>query len=337
MIKEAKNTAARNEAVKLLFASHERFFDEAGDAFKIKWEKESEITKIPGSVSPGDLLGFFQNRGIFESVTALILSQAEKLSKPALQALYDFVKKPMGGVALLIEYEGDLTEKNKKLEKPWREITRVLAPQNTNPSSARAYINKRIKKDGLLMEEEALESLELWMNKEISLLPSALDLLCLAAMETKTVTAKDVSDLLGIGGSPNIFQLQDKFLQKDIEGVVGAISKIENDENSAPLAFVTVISKQLILMMKLHALLAGGESAEDIRAEMVEKALPFWQFEKVKRDCGKWSADETHSALNSLVRLDGGLKGGAGDPWAAVERHLLSILNESMENGATAY
>jgi DNA polymerase III delta subunit len=315
------------DSIILVYAADPRFMDEERAQFSAKWGKESEITRIPGTVGAGELTNFFQSRGIFETVTVLHLWQGEKMSKEASQTLLDFCRKPVGGVAILIEYAGDLSDRNRKLDKTWREMAGVLNPVNANPSSAKGYILKRLKNEAVRIDDEAMESLEMWTNKELSLLPSALDLLCLAAMETRNITSKDVADLLGAGGSPNIFALQECFLQKDPEGIISSVKKIENDEDSAPLAFVTVLSRQLHLMMKLHSVLSEGGFLDDITPEQVEKSLQPWQFGRLKQSHAKWPPDETFTAMIALAQLDKALKGDAGEPWAAVERHLLLILN----------
>ena len=330
--KQERGGTDAGKMVTLAYASDPRFMDAERKGFMEKWGKESEVTRVPGSVEAGQLSSHFMSRGIFETVTVLHLWQAEKFGADTVQELLGLLSKPACDVAMLIEYAGDLSERNRKLTKAWREIASLAGAVNCNPPSLRSYIIKRARENGMRIEDEALESLEQWANKDLALLPSALDLLCLAAMETKSITSGDVADLLGAGGSPNIFALQDCFLQKDREGVVSMVKKIEGDEDAFPLAFVSVMARHLDMMMKVHGMMAGGLHPEEIRPEMVEKSVFPWQLEKVKRDAARWSPEETFAALQSLAALDRGLKGDPGEPWATVERHLLLIL--SGKNGA---
>lgn len=325
--RQEKGGAGEGRMVTLLYASDPRFMDAERKGFIEKWGMESEVTRVPGSADAGQLTSHFMSRGIFETVTVLHLWQAEKFGAETVQALLGFLGKPSGEVAMLIEFTGDLSERNRKLAKAWREIVSLAGVVNCNPPSVRAYITRRVREEGARIEDEALESLEQWANKDLALLPSALDLLCLAAMETKSITSCDVADLLGAGGSPNIFALQDCFLQKDREGVVSLVKKIESDEDAFPLAFVSVMARHLDMMMKVHGLMAGGLHPGEIKPEMVEKSMFPWQLEKVKRDAAKWTPEETFAALSALAGLDRGLKGDPGEPWATVERHLLMILS----------
>jgi DNA polymerase III delta subunit len=334
LIRKAQAAGEKNSgSIMLVYASDPRFMDSERKQFIEKWGKDSEITRVSGNVDPGELTGYFQNRGIFEIVTVLHIVYAEKLSPASAQTLLEFFQKPVKDVAILVEYGGDLSEKNRRLEKVWKEMAVISGAVNCNPASAKSYILKRVKTEGIKIDDEAMESLEIWANKDLALLPSALDLLCLAAMETKSITSMDVAELLGTGGSPNIFQLQDRFLQRDREGIISTVKKIESDENSAPLAFVSVISKQLHLMMKIHSLVGNDNFLQEIRPDMVDKSLAPWQFEKVKRDIPKWPPEETFSAMNAMTQLDKALKGDPGEPWATVERHLLLILTGNAKTG----
>ncbi len=313
--------------VKLIYASDPRFMDAERKAFTDRWGVDSEIQRVPGGVDAGQLASRFQGRGLFEAVTVLHFWQAERFAADTTQVLLDFLSDPAGDVALLIEYTGDLSQKNRKLTKTWREIAGIVKAVNCDPPSARSYIQKRIKEAGIRIDDEAMESLDLWANRDLSLLPSALDLLCLAAMETRAVTSRDVAELLGTGGSPNIFALQDCFLQRDRESVVSMVMKIENDEDAMPLAFVSVLARHLDMMMKVHGLVAGGAFIRDVKPEMVDRSVFPWQLDKAKRDASKWSPEDTCRALSALAALDRALKGDPGDPWATVERHLLMILS----------
>jgi len=328
-LKNKRDTAGKAGAgmVTLAYASDPRFMDAERKTFTDRWSAECEIQRIPGSVDAGQLASRFRGRGLFEAVTVLHIWQAEKFSADAAEALLDFLGKPAADVALFIEYAGDLSEKNRKVPKAWREIEAITGAVNCNPPSAKSYITRRIREAGMKLEDEAMEALDLWANRDLALLPSALDLLCLAAMETGTVTSRDVSELLGTGGSPNIFALQDHFLQRDREGVVSTVLRIEEDEDAMPLAFVSVLARHLDIMMRVHGLVAGGSPAREIRPDMIEKSLFPWQLEKAKRDAARWSPEETATALTALAALDRALKGDPGEPWATVERHLLNILS----------
>ncbi|MFB3850334.1 MAG: DNA polymerase III subunit delta [Acidobacteriota bacterium] len=313
--------------VRLAYASNDRFFGSEAEKFFEKWKNEGEVTKIFGSeLLPSDLQNLFRTQGIFESVSMIYLKNAEKMGKETTKKLAEFLKKPFSSVYLFIEYVGDLSEKNKKIDSVWKEIVSLVKPENFNPHSAKSYILKRVREKNIDISESAILMLESWAGRDLHLLPPAMDILCLAAEETKNITEEDVLDLLGTGGSVSIFELQEKFLSRDERGISDAIRKVENDASASPIAFVSTIAKQMTYIAKIHSISKSGVSFGAITPEMVEKGLQYWQLQRIKDNFSKWSEKQTLNSLESFALLDKAIKGDPVEPWAAVEIHLLKLL-----------
>lgn len=315
--------------VKIVFASNESFFEDMAEKFFDKWKDEAEVTKVFGSeLTPSKLQDFFQTRGIFEAVSLIHLKNAEKIGKETTKKLIEFIKNPFEKVHLFVEYIGDLSARNKKLDPLWQEITSIVKPENMTPQSAKSYILKRVKKKGMVISDNALLMLESWAGKEIHLLPPAMDILCIAAEETKNITEQDVLDLLGTGGSVTIFELQDRFLARDSAGVSETIKKVENDASASPIAFVSSLAKQMSNIAKIHSLIKSGLSESKVTPEMLEKGTQFWQFQKLKEHFQLWNDTQTINVLNKLVIIDKAIKGDPVEPWTFIEFQLQKFLRE---------
>jgi len=326
-VKKSEVQKSATTAIRLVYASNDRFFGDEAEQFFEKWKNEGEVTKVfGGELLPSDLQNFFQTQGVFESVSMIYLKNAEKMGKETIRKLAEFLKKPLSSVFLFIEYVGDLSEKNKKIDSLWREISALVKPENFNPHSAKNYILKRVKQKGIDISEGALIMLESWAGRDLYLLPPAMDILCLAAEESKEITEEDVSDLLGTGGSASIFELQERFLSRDERGISEAIRKVENDASASPIAFVSTIAKQMTYIAKMHSVSRSGVPFGAMTPEMVEKGLQYWQFQRIKENFSKWSEKQTLHSLESFALLDKAIKGDPVEPWTAVEIHLLKLL-----------
>lgn len=326
-MKKSELKKSPTSAVRIVYASNERFFGDEAEQFFKQWKNEGEVTKIYGDeLLPSDLQNFFQTQGIFESVSLIYLKNAEKMGKETTKKLIEFLKKPLSFVFLFIEYVGDLSEKNKRIDALWKEISSIVKPENLNFHSAKSYILKRVKQKGINISESAILALESWAGRELHLLPPAMDILCLAAEESKQIKEEDVSDLLGTGGSATIFELQEKFLSRDEIGVIEAIKKVENDVSALPLAFVSTIAKQMTYIAKMHAIAKSGVSIAAITPDMVEKGLQYWQFQRIRENFTKWDEKQTLQSLESFALIDKAIKGDPVEPWTAIEIHLLKLL-----------
>lgn len=315
--------------IKIVFASNESFFEDVAEKFFKKWTDEAEVTKVFGNeLSPSKLQEFFQTRGIFESVSLIHLKNAEKIGKETTKKMLEFIKKPLEKVYLFVEYKGDLSARNKKLDPLWREITYIVKAENMNPQSAQSYIQKKVKQKAINISDNALLMLESWAGRDIHLLPAAMDILCIAAENTKNITEQDVLDLLGTGGSVTIFELQDRFLARDTSGISEALRKVENDASASPIAFVSALAKQMSNIAKLHSLIKNGHSESSVTPEMVEKGMQFWQFEKLKNHFQLWNDSQTLEVLKKLAIIDKAIKGDPVDSWIFIEFQLQRFLRE---------
>jgi len=328
-VRKSEEKKEARTKIKIVYASNENFFGNEAELFFERWKEESEITKIFGNeLDRPTLINFFQSKGIFEPVSLLHLKNGEKLDKETAEKLCEFLKKPPDTVVLFIEYVGDLSERSKNIKGAWKEIITQVKPENMNPHSAKSYILKRTNEKGIEISDGALLELESWAGRDLYLLPSAMDILCLAAQESKQISEKDVSDLLGTGESATIFELQDKFLSKDESGISEAIRKIENDASASPITFVSNLSREMTLFAKIYSLQKKGLSIDYIKPEDVDKDLQFFKLKKIKDNFSKWNEKQVLNVLSKLAVIDRAIKGDPVEPWTSIELNLLQFLRK---------
>lgn len=327
-----KKRLEEKKDIKIVYATNPLFLEgEDKEFFKDLLEK-SEVQKYSCiEVDSFKLKSIFETKGIFDDLTLIHLKNCEKLKKDSSKKLLELLKKKPEDTYVFIEYVGDLSLKNKSLDENWKEICNIFKPKNCNPVSVKSYVLRRAQKEGVEVEENALYALEDWALKDLNLLPQAMDILLISAMEKKRIEEKDVGDLLGSGGSSTIFELFDKFLLKDSKGVVFTIGKIELDTSISALPFVSFFYRQFQYMGIIKSFLKQGKELKDITPSMVDNRLYNFQFEKLKQALHLWSDDEVLNVLSTLCFLDKSLKGDKLPEWFCVEKFLLKHIQKEID------
>lgn len=310
----------------LLFATHVQFLDSASRRWCGEWGGEDGVETLHGTTATaGELRSALSILPMFRDIQVVRITHAEEAADEVLEELIRWLAKPAPTTALLVECCEDLS--SKRIRKVWETIKGLVDSRDCSAKSLRTFVTQRAKADGFQVEPAALEALEEWANKDLSLLPGAIDLLFLYRAAEKSVREADVESLLGTGGTPKMWALTDALLKNDREAFITTLAGLENDPEQAPLAFVGMAAKQVRHMLTLHGLMAQGLSRREIQPKQVDsKMLPF-QMNNLLSALPAWPEPKVRRAIGCLYDLDLALKGDPGTAWGRVERHLLPLFS----------
>jgi DNA polymerase III delta subunit len=310
----------------LIYGTHVRFLGASRDAWIASWSAGGGAEIIHGTeATPASLSSALNTFPMFSECQAMRLVHAEEASPETLEALSNYLSNPSSSTALLIECAMDLSKT--KIPAAWEEIKKLVKSKDCTVKNAPAFVRQMAASANFEVEPRAIAALEEWANGDLSLLPGALDLLFLYRAAEKRVREEDVESLLGAGGTPRLWDLQDALLQKDAASFLKTVAEIEGDPEQAPLAFVGMVSKQMRFLLHLRGLLAAGAQRHEINPRQLDKNLYPFQLKKLFDALPLWPEAHIRQAFDDLYNLDLALKGDPGEPWERVERHLFPCIN----------
>lgn len=311
----------------LIWAGDSRFLEDEAKRWVARWGDPDGAQNLSAEgLDPGALTMELNTLPMWSERQVVRLRQAESASDGLLKALERYLENPAPSAALLVEYVGNLEDK--RLPAAWKRLKEAVPVRSSAPRSGRDYISKRLRAEGFTISPDASSALDEWACGDMGRLVSALDLLCLYRLDEKRISAEDLDALLGAGGTPKEWDLQDAFLKGDTRAFLGLLGKISEDPESVPLVFVGMVSKQLRSLLLLHGHEARGVSRKDIPFKDLGFNHPF-PAQKLMGVAGKWPEPRVRKALGALCDLDLALKGDPGPPWTLVERHLLRVMPRS--------
>jgi DNA polymerase III delta subunit len=251
------------------------------------------------------------------------LKQAEGASQELLQELLQYLERPSESTALLVEYAGDLGTKG--APSAWKAVLEKIEARDCGPRGARAYVTGRARAEGYALDTDTASALEEWACGDLGKLASAMDLLALYKKDETVSRAEDLESLLGAGGAPRAWDLQDAFLKGDRRVFLQILEGVRRDADVAPLAFLGMLAKQIRAALLFQGHRARGKAAGDIGF----KELGFqstYPAQKVVATAGRWPEQRIRRTLGALFELDLALKGDPGEPWTILERGLIKLM-----------
>jgi DNA polymerase III delta subunit len=309
----------------VVWSSDVRFLQGTVEGWCAFWGGEEGATSLSApELDPAGFETEVRSLPMWRERQVVRLRHAERAPAKLIDALSIYFDKPSPGTALLVEYTGDL---GKKAPEAWKEIVRKVDARDCGPRGVAAYLRVRARAEGYTVRAEAAEALEEWACGDMGKLVSALDLLFLYRAEEKTVSVEDVESLLGAGGAPKMWDLQDAFLRGDRRGFLALLEGVERDKDAAALAFLGMVAKQVRALLAYAGLKERGRKASEITYRELGLTHPF-QAQKLLGVADRWPEARVRSAFGSLYALDLALKSKHkdADEWAVLEQALLKIL-----------
>lgn len=309
----------------LAWATDAHFLEGVSRSWCLQWTEEAggETVLLAPGLDARAFLGEVNALPMWSARRAVVLRHAQESSEALLAELSAYLEKPAPTTALLVEYEGDLGDR--KLSASWKAIADKLPSRDCSPKSLRAYVQHRLSREDFTISPVALEGLLEWAGGEASLLVSALDLLLLYKLKEKRILPEDLASLLGAGGTPSVWELQDAFLKGDRQSFAALCEGVRRDADAAPLAFLGMLAKQMRALLLLLAHEARGRRREQVtfREVGLNSAYPL---KKLLGVADRWDEARIRKALGALCEADLALKGEKGDPWDILQRALLKLM-----------
>ena len=310
----------------LIWAGDSRFLEDNAKAWSLQWGGPDGASLLSASgMDPGALQMELNTLPMWSERQVVRLRQAESASEDLVKVLTRYLDNPAPSTALLLEYTGDLGLKSRTVTARWKAILERVDAKSCMPASGREYVTRRLRADGFTLAPGTSEALDDWAAGDVGRLVSALDLLCLYKQAEKRIEVQDLDALLGTGGTPQDWDLQDAFLKGDRRSFLDILQRIAEDPDSVPLMFVGMVAKQLRSLLLMHGFEARGIQRRDIPPRDLGFNHPF-PAQKLLSTAARWPEPRVRQALGALAELDLALKGDPGPPWAIVERHLLRFM-----------
>lgn len=247
----------------------------------------------------------------------VIVSEVEYLlqKKPKAQALraavLAYAARPYSETLLIL-----VQSAGEKPDPALVRVTHALAMEPLPPDRVVGWIHREAEKTGVSLDVEAVAHLQATIGSNLPVLTSELAKLG-AAVGTRTATAADVADLVGVRHGETLHDFVDSVTGRRAVPAAEMVPRLLDAPGLSAVRLVAALSTALVGVALARALLDEGKSARAVESQVLGAirenklwGLRDWPTEAAQwtRDAALWTAAELDSALEELLRADRRLK-----------------------------
>ncbi len=282
-------------------------------------------------ISLQDLFQEVLGGGMFASRQAFVVYRAQELFAQAkdLKSLSSQISRIKGNMVFFVVPE-KLTDKDLQRE-PYATISRlgdVIAANRLDRRRVRELVKNKLSKEGISIEEEALDFLLEALSYDLMLLKGETDKLILYG--SKHLSLEDIKRAVVSNMELSIFDLADGLFLKDPEKALNALHAVLR-AGIHPLQVLALMTNYALKAYTAASLVEKGTPVEESLAK-VDIKHPF-QVMNFKRYLSAHSRRELERLLKLLYLLDVSIKVYYKDPANAIRDFVIEYLTDERIKG----
>jgi len=264
-----------------------------------------------------DFHGLVHTPPMMAARRGVVISEVEFLlqKKPKAQALratvLEYAARPSSATLLIL-----VQSAGEKADQALVRMTRALAMEPLAPDRVAGWIRREAEKTSVSLDSEAVAHLQATIGSNLPVLASELAKLG-AAVGTRTATASDVADLVGVRHGETLHDFVDAVTGRRAVQAAEMVPRLLDAPGSSAVRLVAALSTALIGTAFARALLDEEQRPRAVESQLFGAirenklwGLRDWQVEAAQwtRDAGLWTGADLDAALEELLRADRRLK-----------------------------
>ncbi len=235
------------------------------------------------------------------------------------QTLIDYALSPIPEACLIIS--ADKVDRKRKLFKTLTGLKTAVVCEAPKESELANWLQKRAKESGYSLSSDAARFLINRVGARPGILAKELEKTLVYAGKNKSVSEKDVSEVVGESKLENVFALTDALKTKNPGKALHLLNN-QIDHGEEPIKILGTIAWQLRMIWEVKHYqkkkLPSGQIAKIMGANpfVVEKALQHTH---------RFSTQQLRNGYRELVKADRSLKSTSQDPVAVMQTLVLNL------------
>jgi DNA polymerase-3 subunit delta len=250
----------------------------------------------------------------------VVLKNADKFisnNRELIETYFDS-PSPTGVLVMTVENFDSRTRLAKKLPQVGQLISVSQPSAAQLPSRLRQYAHEAHTKT---LQAQASELLIELVGDELVRLYSEIDKLAVYVGQRKTITADDVSCLVGHNRLFDAFDVINCLIAQDTAGAVDQLRRLFSQDKDAQYSFIGALAYHLRRMFTAKVMLQRGRAEWDIA-----KSLRIWyRTDELFEQLRKTSLIEIGALIQRLARADYEIKTGRATPRTVIEQFIMAM------------
>jgi len=282
-------------------------------------DPDVDVRDLDGaSVEPGDLAALL-SPSLFAERRILVIRDVQDLVKDTAAEVVSYLAAPLDEVTLLLVHAGGA--KGKSLLSALQAVAgrTITAARVTRPGERRDFLRAELRRDGRVVEEDAVGALLEAVGNDLRELASAASQLL--SDTDGPITIEAVARYHRGRAEANGFAVAERAVEGDLAGAL----ELVRWWSMVKLEHVLVTSALAGTLRAMAMVASAGRSPAGVLAGQLN--MPTWKIEKTQRQVRGWRPEALVAAYQAVAAADADVKGGAADQDYAVERMLLAVVS----------
>jgi DNA polymerase III subunit delta len=271
-------------------------------------DREGAVEVVHGDeTSWGRLVESARTGSLFAPRRALVVRAADGV-KGDEEPLLAYLKDPSPGVTLVL-----LAAKPDKRRVAWKSYLAAATVTSAEPlrgAALRAYVSDDLRRRGLRLEPEAQAELLERVGQDLRRLLGEVEKLEAFREGTETLTAGDVSAVLGRGMARPLYLLSDAIAARDAATCLSLLETLL-DDGEEPLRILGTLHRSIRQVRAVRSLQQERASRAEMAAALGLPEKLAFKLNGLLDAARKWTDTELGQALRGLADQDIAIKTGA--------------------------
>ena len=325
---DLREAAARKEFARVyLFHGEETFLAEEATRIVIESalspdERVFNLDVVYGNdTTVSDILARATSYPMVAERRIVVVRNMEKL--PLLdrdrELLSYYIEHPSATTVLIL-----LAQSPDLRKKPYPSLRKAAVVLNCKPlydNQVPAWILNRVREQGKEIANEATQLLSASVNPSLREIQNELEKLYVYIGERTSITADDVSAVVGVSREYNIFALQQAIGVRDLPRAMLILERMI-DAGEQPTLIIFMLTRYFVTLWKLLELKSRGSSPQELSREL--KINPYF-FREYLEALQHYSKEQIEQSFGTLAGADEQLKTTSSKPKLVMEVMLVGL------------
>jgi DNA polymerase III subunit delta len=235
------------------------------------------------------------------------------------QALMDYAESPIPDVCLVIT--ADKVDRKRKLFKTLTGLKTAVACEAPKENELTNWLRKRAEEKGYSLSSDAARFLVNRVGARPGILAKELEKTLLYAGKNKSVSERDVAEVVGESKQENVFALTDALKTKNPEKALHLLHN-QIDHGEEPIKILGTIAWQFRMIWEVKHYQKKNLPPSQIAKVM--GANPY-VVDKAAQHTGRFSTQQLRNGYLELAKADRSLKSTTQNPLAVMQTLILNL------------
>ncbi len=270
-------------------------------------------------VDPRHLIALASSYPMMSDRRVVVLKDFDKLGGKDL--LLPYLQQPMASTVLVLVTERiDLRQ---KIYKILQDNAKVVVFRQLYDNEIPDWISGRVRSLGKEISPEACQLLNTYLGRSLREIQQEIDKLFLYVGSKQIIDVDDVTAIVGVSRSHNIFELQRAIGRKDLSASLSIMeAMLDSGENA--LGMIVMLTKYFQKLWMIQGTTSTGQSDFQLSSAIGVSPSYVAEYRSAARH---WTGDEIEQCFSALVNADLQLKTSQGEMRVILTTALFRMLN----------